>query len=94
MTEEGSILSNGRIARPPVLDYKLRDVLELRYRTTDRPFPRGELCVKTASATPGYWNQPELTAGLFDANGYLRTGDVMEERSRDELVYIERANEE
>ena len=41
-----------RIPRPPVIDYKLRDVPELGYYTTDKPYPRGELCVKTDAAAP------------------------------------------
>src|SRR5690606_31829069 len=93
MTEAGGILNNGRILRPPIVDYKLRDVPELGYLASDRPYPRGELLVKTETPTPGYFNQPEATAKLFDENGYLRTGDIMEERAADELVYLERTND-
>ncbi len=35
----------------------------------------GELWLKGPSITPGYWNQPELTAKAFD-NGWFKTGDA------------------
>ena len=82
----GSITMRNRVARPPVIDYKLRDVPELGYYTTDKPYPRGELCVKTELSVPGYFKRPEATAALFDEEGYLRTGDIMEEREPDHLV--------
>jgi fatty acid CoA ligase FadD9 len=89
----GSILLNGRIVRSTVIDYKLRDVPELGYLNSDRPYPRGELCVKSNSRISGYFKQPELSAKLFDDEGFYRTGDVMEERGPDQLVYIDRVND-
>ena len=82
-----------RIARPPVIDYKLRDVPELGYYTTDKPYPRGELCVKTTLGRPGYFKRPEATAALFDEDGYVLTGDIMEEHGPDHVVYIDRRND-
>src|SRR5262249_36870466 len=72
--------------------YKLIDVPELGYFRTDRPYPRGELLVKADTMTPGYYKRPELTAAMFDADGYYRTGDVMAEITRDRLVYVDRRN--
>jgi fatty acid CoA ligase FadD9 len=89
----GSILLDGRIVRSTVIEYKLRDVPELGYFNSDRPYPRGELCVKSDSRISGYFKQPELSAKLFDEEGFYRTGDVMEERGPDELVYIDRVND-
>jgi fatty-acyl-CoA synthase len=40
------------------------------------PGAPGELRLKGPSVTPGYWNQPEATAKAFDAEGWLKTGDV------------------
>ena len=38
--------------------------------------PDGELLVRGAALTPGYLNRPDATAELFDADGWLRTGDL------------------
>ncbi len=89
----GSITVRNRVSRPPVIDYRLRDVPELGYYITDKPYPRGELCVKTELSVPGYFKRPEATAALFDEDGYLRTGDIMEEREPDHLVYVDRRND-
>ena len=90
-TEAGaSITIDNRITRPPVTDYRLRDVPELGYYTTDKPYPRGELCIKSEFTVPGYFRRPEATAALFDEDGFLLTGDIVEERGPDHVVYIDR----
>ncbi|MCL2535388.1 MAG: thioester reductase domain-containing protein [Nocardiaceae bacterium] len=88
----GGVMRNGTIMRPPVTDYKLVDVPELEYRTTDRPHPRGELLVKSANLIPGYFKHPEMSADIFDEDGFYRTGDIMEEVAPDHLVYLDRRN--
>jgi fatty acid CoA ligase FadD9 len=92
LTETGTVTLDGVISRKRVHDYKLIDVPELGYFRTDRPYPRGELLVKTDMMTPGYYKRPELTAAVFDADGYYRTGDVMAEIEPDHLVYVDRRN--
>jgi fatty acid CoA ligase FadD9 len=89
----GALIFEGKVLRPPVIDYKLDDVPELGYYSTDKPYPRGELLVKSSLAIPGYFKRPEATANLWDADGYQRTGDIMEERGPDELYYIDRRND-
>ena len=91
-TEAGAVLIDGHLQRPPVLDYKLVDVPDLGYFRTDRPHPRGELLVKSDGMFPGYYRRPELTAEMFDENGYYRTGDVFAETGPDQLVYLDRRN--
>ena len=91
-TEDGIVVVNGRIQRPPVIDYKLVDVPSLGYFGTDRPHPRGELLVKTPNLIPGYYKRPEVTAELFDDDGWYYTGDVMAEIAPDQLVYVDRRN--
>ena len=92
LTELGMVTLDGVLRRPPVTDYKLVDVPELGYFGTDKPHPRGELLVKSATATPGYYKRPEVTAGVFDDDGYYRTGDVVAEIGPDQLAYVDRRN--
>ncbi|OBF98287.1 carboxylic acid reductase [Mycolicibacter sinensis] len=91
-TEAGMVLFDGVVQRPPVLDYKLVDVPDLGYFGTDKPHPRGELLLKSENLFPGYYKRPEITAEVFDADGYYRTGDVVAEIGPDQLVYVDRRN--
>src|SRR5271154_213847 len=91
-TEAGMVLWAGEIQRPPVIDYKLVDVPDLGYFATDRPYPRGELLLKTPNMFPGYYKRPETTAGVFDDDSYYRTGDVFAETAPDRLGYVDRGN--
>jgi fatty acid CoA ligase FadD9 len=88
----GGITSGNRVLRGVVEDYRLLDVPELGYRTTDRPYPRGELLVKSKMAIPGYFKRPQESASIIDADGYQKTGDIVEERGPDHLVWIDRRN--
>ncbi|OBK26357.1 carboxylic acid reductase [Mycobacterium asiaticum] len=91
-TEAGMATIDGGIRRSTVLDYKLVDVPDLGYFLTDRPHPRGELLLKTANMFPGYYRRPEITAEVFDEDGFYRTGDIMALVGPDELVYLDRRN--
>ena len=91
-TEVSGVLRNGQVVRPPVIDYKLDDVPELGYFSTDKPHPRGELLIKTHSIMLGYYKRPDVTASVFDDEGYYRTGDIMAEIGPDQLVYVDRRN--
>jgi fatty acid CoA ligase FadD9 len=91
-TEAGAVLTDGHVQRPPVLDYKLVDVPDLGYFSTDRPYPRGELLIKSETMFPGYYKRPEVTADVFDTDGYYRTGDVVAELGPDQLKYLDRRN--
>ena len=91
-TEAGMAIVDTEVRRPPVIDYKLVDVPDLGYFLTDQPYPRGELLLKTDAMFPGYYKRPEVTAEVFDADGFYRTGDVMAQVGPDKLVYLDRRN--
>ncbi|MDT5389793.1 MAG: fatty acid CoA ligase FadD9, partial [Mycobacterium sp.] len=87
-----SVFVDGKILRPPVIDYKLVDVPDLGYFGSDVPHPRGELLVKSDQLFPGYYKRPEVTAEVFDADGYYRTGDIVAELGPDQVRYVDRRN--
>ncbi len=88
----GMIVADEQVLRPPVIDYKLLDVPELGYFGTEKPYPRGELLVKSARFMAGYYNRPDLAAVMFDDEGYYKSGDIMAEVGPDRLRYVDRRN--
>ncbi|MGV0742475.1 carboxylic acid reductase [Mycolicibacterium sp. XJ870] len=91
-TEAGMVFFDDQVQRPPVIDYKLVDVPDLGYFGTDKPHPRGELLVKTENLFPGYYKRPEVTAAVFDEDGFYKTGDIVAEIGPDQLKYVDRRN--
>ncbi|WP_437306415.1 thioester reductase domain-containing protein [Sorangium sp. So ce388] len=90
-TEASSLTFDNRLDREVVAEFKLVDVPELGYRTTDEPYPRGELHVRSRLMVPGYYKNERATAELFDDEGLMNTGDIVEQRGPDTLVWIDRA---
>jgi fatty acid CoA ligase FadD9 len=91
-TEAGPILVDGHAQRPAVTDHKLADVPELGYFHTDRPHPRGELLVNTQNMFAGYYRRPEVTAEVYDQDGYYRTGDIFTEIAPGQFQFTDRRN--
>lgn len=91
-TEAGAVFVDGQIRRPPVIDYKLVDVPELGYFSTDLPHPRGELLVKSQQLFPGYYKRPDVSAEVFDSEGFYRTGDIVAQVGPDQVRYVDRRN--
>lgn len=91
-TESGSVIIDGRLPRPPITDYRLDDVPELGYFSTDRPHPRGELLIKSTGLFAGYYRRDDLTRAVFDDDGFYRTGDVVAQLGPDEVQFLDRRN--
>jgi len=67
----------GHVGGPlPCVKWRLLDVPEMNYFHTDKPYPRGELCMKGPTLTSGYYKRPDKNAETFDSDGWIKTGDV------------------
>lgn len=53
----------------------------------------GEILVKGATVTPGYYNNPKANAEAFTSDGYFRTGDAGHFTSEGALVLTERVKD-
>lgn len=72
------------------LDFKIVDVPEMGYTSQDKPYPRGELCVKTTTMFSGYHNNEEESKAAFIEGGYFRTGDIVQVEGPDTVQIIDR----
>ncbi|HYH83314.1 MAG TPA: AMP-binding protein [Longimicrobium sp.] len=69
----GGMVKDGTIGIPlPSTEVKLID----ESGNDVAPGEAGELLVRGPQVMPGYWNRPDETAKVLDADGWLRTGDV------------------
>ncbi|KAG2391938.1 hypothetical protein C9374_013423 [Naegleria lovaniensis] len=87
-SEAGGIMNDGRVHQS--VNYKLVDVPDMNYSIRDKPYPRGELCVKTETMFAGYFKNEDLTNLALDEDGWLHTGDIVEELGPKHLRIIDR----
>lgn len=74
-TEAGAITTRTQFVHG--LQWKLVPWEE--YTPDDKPFPRGELCVKREEMMmEGYFGEEDLTKEALDSEGFYRTGDIVE----------------
>lgn len=54
---------------------RLKDLPEMEYLSSDKPYPRGEVCMKGSMIFNGYFLRPDKTAETI-VDGWLYSGDV------------------
>lgn len=86
-TEGGSISVNGILA--PNIEIRTLDVPEMGYRSTDLPFPRGELVYRTAHVIRRYTGGVDSdTSAALTEDGFYRSGDIVQWDPQSRRIWV------
>jgi len=88
LTEAGPVVSVNRIN-----DNELDSVGLLIDGVQTRSGPDNELLVRSRGVMQGYWNDPEATAAIISAGGWLHTGDKVSRLDKKRLYLTGRMKE-
>jgi len=67
----------GHVGAPlKMVRLRLKSIPEMEYLVTDKPYPRGEVVIKSGGVFGGYFVREDKTAEAFEDDGWFRSGDV------------------
>ena len=87
---EGDLSAGNCGGVAPTLELMLLDVPDMEYFATDKPQPRGELCIRGSSLFGGYYRNEDETKKVMLPDGWFCTGDIATVDSRGRFQVIDR----
>lgn len=67
----------GNVGQPALsTEIMLQDVPDMDYLSTDKPNPRGEICMRGPAIMKGYFRNQAATEETIDKRGWMHSGDI------------------